>query len=323
MSFTTRKIKPLPTKRNAAVLSSTSTNSYALGGKGCDNRYDPNDPLSVALVKRARIKDASNDDNNNDDDDYGDNHDDYDYDSARKRKTLSLILPPPLPSTSGTSGSELQKLPGGYVIRSHVTNAPISVVEHVRNYLDIVFGTIVLASNMHKSICNIVPYVVSNILRYNNIVFKTIKMYQSTIEIFEPLWYSYKIDCSELSIFYYERSIDQFCEQMLSVPIIFTSGTMNIEKFNPYKSMYNEPIDTAMYKCAILSDHLAQHIITDIMRTLNNDHVPDVEGIHYGFTKYGTTLHSMFDICEYKSKCANTNSTHIFDFIQSPSPRFR
>lgn len=229
------------------------------------------------------------------------------------------------------------KLPGGYIEPILVKEQPKNITKKLRRYLDILYSVIAEATigSSKVEFSEIIPIVVDHILQYNNIFFKHINLYKIKQNLFEPLWYEFQISQSKLTLFLDEELKNKFCAKTITVPVIFTSGHFNLSKFDPFCSKYTvddfNPQSNAITNCITLCDHLCTHIISEWYHQQNNEKLSDVESLHYHFTKYGTTLHTIFDLTCHKDKCkdfdnssgsllTNLNSTHnfsqsLFDFI--------
>lgn len=209
---------------------------------------------------------------------------------------------------SKSSGNDVILLPGGSGItdikqnlsftNNGIGEASRDITFYIREYIDILFSSVMLeaknivSKNLRESIYAI-PGVVSAILEYNNISFKTILLSKTKISLHEPIWYYYNILKSELCLFVNERFYDNFCIKNGDKPVIFSGGVISIEMFNPYETNpIADNLDLAMIHCAIACDHVAQHIITDI---LIEDKFP-CSDIHDKYVDAGTTLHSIFRI---------------------------
>lgn len=99
---------------------------------------------------------------------------------------------------------------------------------------------------------------------------------------------------------------DDYCTNNSKWPVIFTSGLISIEQFNPFAVPEGTTIDSislAMIHCAVVSDHVAQHILNELYNntTANNNNGASMlssatADIHERYAEHGTTLHSMFRI---------------------------
>lgn len=222
------------------------------------------------------------------------------------------------------------KLPGGYIEEISLKEQPKKITKLIRKVFDIYLSTIALfinptldisspytgdtdnnqsSKNPYTSSYNridfvkIIPYIVQNILRYNNIVFKSIKLYVIPGDLHEPLWYKFSIIEKTLTLYMSKPIKDKFCMRSKKYPVISTSGIINLKEFNPKYSAFKDddfnPQSQSIINCMILCDHLCQHIITEWMHKLNKESFPQSETLHYHFKKYGTTLHSIFDLTRH------------------------
>lgn len=212
---------------------------------------------------------------------------------------------------------------------SGVGEAPRELVYNIRKYLDILLSSAVLEAkyltssevNKPNSIYAI-PGIVSSILEYNNIAFKTIKYCITRSELFEPVWYTYSVRKNELILYINESMYEEFCSKNSRDPVIFTSGIVPVEVFNPYETNpdTNNMLEASIIHCAIASDHVAQHIISD----LYGSNPASCADIHDKFGEVGTTLHSMFYLeksCSKIPKHEYSNYLTIAGHSQTPMLR--
>lgn len=236
-------------------------------------------------------------------------------DCISKHKTVSsLLISLPGATARRQESNKINGTPQG--------ETPSNVVRNIRSYLDILFASVLLEaqyvlqncetggtinrvnmstnennfSQINKSSIAAVPGVVSAILAYNNIEFKTIALAKTTIDIFEPIWYTYNVRQSRLTLFINEFMYDEFCIKNGDSRVLFTNGIVPIEQYNPYESNKHVPsINLAIVHCAILCDHVAQHILDDLL-VPRDDVTARCVDLHDSFGKHGTTLHSMFHL---------------------------
>lgn len=230
----------------------------------------------------------------------------------RRRDTINL------PGGSGTL------VPLENVINltsSGMGEVPREVTHYIRDYIDILFSSVtleatqIMMSNKRESI-RAIPGVVRAILEYNNISFSTITMSISKQILPEPIWYYYNVLKSTLNLFVCEQFYDDFCMRNSSNPVVFTSGMIPIESLNPFETNPTMPgVDLAMMHCAIACDHVAQHIISDLM-------IPNKSngsGIHEKFTDDGTTLHSMFKLEHNGTPMSKNEYCNYMTIMNTPS----
>lgn len=208
---------------------------------------------------------------------------------------------------SGIDGAVI-KLPGGYARKAVIDEVPDAVAYRVRAYLDELFGTIMLQANESNECFDAVPIVVSNILKYNNIQFATVDMYKTSVNIPEPLWFKFEIDKRRLILYLNEIMYNDYCTTATSteVPVVWSCGHVPVDKYNPYLAHPKvSELDSAKIKCAVACDHVAQHII----HRYYSDTPPlaNAELHEGGWTRYGTTLHSMLDVEIVENPCADRN----------------
>lgn len=210
------------------------------------------------------------------------------------------------------------ELPGGYTCKTILHEQPLEVSKKIRKYMDMLYSTVYLASERENSneIIEIIPYLIRNILIFNNFMFSTVKVYQFKDEFIEPVWYRYDIDENLLELFVFEGSVNRLCENTNKLEVIFISGLIPLHKFNPYKSVCDSNFDQDSQSISYLialCDHAAQHIINNLHHDLNNEIIPDSSDLHHKFTKYGTTLHSMFDLKRIAKKEKEINTSTFFN----------
>ncbi|AYP97916.1 GrBNV gp13-like protein-like protein [Mauternbach virus] len=287
-----------------------------------NDEYVDDDTDAVAVTNRNENEDCDeNFECDDDDDDCDDGCDDDDdmrnngnrqtsgfnimHDTRDGQPSLSHSI---LANNRNAIGNELPsviKLPGGSAMPMAIKNVstnmgevPIEYVKYIRDYMDILFSSVAFEANsliqMDKMESILaVPGIVNAILEYNNISFINIKYCKTTIDLFEPIWYSYNIAKSELILYFNDALYDRFCMESDDKPVLFTSGVIPIDLLNPYENDPNhDTIDSAMIHAAIAADHVAQHIISDIYQP----NKPQCASIHDKFTDYGTTLTSIFFI---------------------------
>lgn len=164
-----------------------------------------------------------------------------------------------------------------------------------------------------------IPTIVDAILKYNNIVFGSVTLYKTKADLIEPIWYDVDLPNNALRLF---TNVDSrlFVRQITDFPVVMASGIIPIERYNPYvTNPMIDNIDAATIHCAVTCDHVAQHIIDEV---LSDEPRIDGADVHDQFGKYGTTLHSMFDITIMGDRCETHNETSrlvtIFDARDKP-----
>lgn len=224
-------------------------------------------------------------------------------------------------SSSLSSSSQLPKVRGGRVTsfaeratlaadgslqRGGCNNAdegfvPPWVAFHVRAYLDVLFGAVTLEKIRLVKLRNrrsefAVPNVVDSILRYNNIAFAAVEMcWVNGTQLVEPIWYDIDAFNNRLQLYISQSMYDAFCARQSDDPVNMASGVVPIENYDPYATSpeASGPLDKATVNCAIACDHVAQHIIVEVLRPGRASPGAD---IHDRFTEVGCTLHSMLDV---------------------------
>lgn len=217
------------------------------------------------------------------------------------------------------------ELPGGYACKTMLNEQPVEVTKKIRKYMDMLYSTVYLASEKENTneIIEVIPYLIRNILNFNNLMFSTLKIFNIKNEFIEPIWYHYDVDENVLELYIFEGSVKTLCENTKNLEVIFSSGLIPLHKFDPYKSICNstnfdQGAQSISYLIA-LCDHAAQHIINNLHHDLNNETIPDSSDLHYKFTKYGTTLHSMFELNRIAKKEKEINISTYFNnsFIEN------
>lgn len=246
---------------------------------------------SLMPQKKRKLQYDSDDDNNSTD---------YDFNTA-------MVVSKP---QQRAGNNKTMKLPGGV---GHLVGNPCSktqiastssgigelkrnLTKGIRDYMDILFSSIMIEANLNcqrtRESIHAIPGVVNAILEYNNISFKTIELTKTTHRLFEPIVYYYDIINSKLNLFVNESMYDTFCMKNEERPVVYSGGVIPVEIFNPFATPPTvTDIDSAMIHCAIICDHVAQHIISDIFDEKN-----PCADIHDNFTRMGTTLHSIFKL---------------------------
>lgn len=241
-------------------------------------------------IKTIEILNNDDNDNNNDNMIEDDEDEIRRLDGSEKTKKSNNIREIELPGGRGVT----------IVDKPSKNNEKIQseIVFYIRSYLDVLFGSviqeaIILSTKGYRNSEYAIPTTVSNILKYNNIMFTRVTMSSTLIELPEPLWYDMNIANSHLHLYLYRPLYDSFCSKLSDHPVIISSGIIPLENYNPLASNPNiQKIDSATINCAVICDHLAQHIISDVL----NPEKPDGADIHEKYNLHGTTLHSMLDI---------------------------
>ena len=220
---------------------------------------------------------------------------------------------------------------------SSIGQIPDEISYHLRHYLDILFSSVILESrklilNQEKNSIFAIPAVVNNILTYNNISFKTVKYMITKIFLPEPVWYYFDVQANELILFLYEPLYNNLCMKSNILPVTLSSGNLVLEKFN--NNYYDDDadndaddaengdffrnrqsdIDRAILNCAIVADHVAQHIISDIF---DPNKKFKSSNLHSNYNKVGTTLHSMLNITAIKQNEHINEDKHSLTIIDN------
>lgn len=247
--------------------------------------------------------DSETDDDEDDDDAVDDN-----CDNINKMKSNTILELPGGTSTTNNinlSTFEVVKNCKGSIGSRSVGELPREITYFIRQYMDCLFGAVILQAHAAAQRNNFmsyesVPGIVAEILSYNNIIFQDVSMIKTKLTLHEPIWYRIDIQRSSLTLYLDENLYDNMCMRLSDLPVSFDGGMISLDIFNPFRQNPILPptISSAMISCAIMCDHVAQHIITDIFSCQDKNslkNLPDSH-LHTEFTKYGTTMHSMFSI---------------------------
>lgn len=211
-------------------------------------------------------------------------------------------------NTAGTG--DVMTLPGGYARTAVNDEASDAVAFRVRAYLDELFGTIMLQVKESNHCFDAIPVVVKAVLNYNNIQFATIDLYKTGVPIPEPLWFKFELEHKRLILYLNESMYNDYCTTTSTsdVPVVWSSGHVMVDKYNPYCAHPEvSELDDAKIKCAIVCDHVSQHIIH---RYYNETPlVADTELHEGGWTRFGTTLHSMLSIEIVEIPCRDNHGS--------------
>lgn len=304
--------------RQTLYPSSMRRKPFAIG-------YQEDDAANTTIVKFKKEQTDKTD--NNDDDDDDEDNDGNDTDTTTTTENEDETEEPisadivtnkiQLPGGVASLASAIDQVPEHFSIGE----MPQALVTRIRFYVDILFSSVMLES---RRIINTVskpdsslaiPGVVTSILQYNNIEFRTIRYRITKLDLPEPVWYTIDIKRNELIIYINEAMYNDFCAKSNELKVNFTSGSIPLHLHNPISNRTPDvPIDWPMIHCAIAADHVAQHIITDLFITNKNRYAD----IHERFTEHGTTLHSIFKL-EQICKQQHTIEFNNYLSINSPS----
>lgn len=209
------------------------------------------------------------------------------------------------------SPSDRLKLPGARVridtppegtLLGQIHQVPASVVRYVRAYMDVLFGSVLLESRRLAIADNFqsidaVPRVVMEILAYNNVEFSRVTFHVTAEHLFEPIAYTMDLSSGTLALYANRAMYNEYCLYAAESPVIFMNGICPINQHNPAEV---DPsigsINYAVIRCAIACDHVAQHILHDVLTPPDVRPGQESRGLHDDWTTVGTTLHSMFRI---------------------------
>lgn len=279
-----------------------------------------------ATLKRKRPIKFQDDDDDDDDDDNDktttDNEDGDDNDKSSSSTT-----------TENVNKNDTYRVKGAIVVRAKDNNAttdevvvvdnnPSNVLDprlsfYIRAYLDVLLSSVLIekinlaARNKHQSELAI-PNVVNNILRYNNIAFATVRMSTTNIALPEPLWYEIDVLNNRLQLYIYQPMYDSFCMTLSDHPVILSSGIVPLDRYDPpeHCPIANSTVDSATINCAVVCDHLAQHVISEVL----GPRKAEGASIHERYNERGCTLHSMFDITVLGTG-SNSSSNNCSTFV--------
>ncbi|KAE9521744.1 hypothetical protein AGLY_017855 [Aphis glycines] len=221
---------------------------------------------------------------------------------------------PPSSSSSSSSSSSVSKLPGARVValrkiktnktlscRGFIDDAPLEITENIRSYLDEVFGSLMhrLSEVSDSRVFMFMGSTVDAILRYNNIHFREVSVYEVKDEFNmpEPLWFDFQSEMGvmdKLNVFINYDWYKSYISVNTDVPVIWQNGNVPIERLNaPDQDPRIAPMDVAKIKCVVVCDHLAQHVIHRY--TVDGPQLSNCD-IHDSWTRHGATLHSFLDL---------------------------
>lgn len=171
------------------------------------------------------------------------------------------------------------------------------VAKQVRNYLDVVFNSMVLAAIDAANTFHMIPDIVDAILKYNNVYFKDVYMIETKAVLFEPLWYYIDVKNFSLVLFLNKRNYYNATLQLPFRPVIYSSGYLDVKQFNPYEEYkvhqeWFENNKDTFIRLAVLCDRVAHLILREM-----DPRIPRSDNV----TPSGTTFHSMFEITRIRS----------------------
>lgn len=233
----------------------------------------------------------------------------------KKKKTKKIDLPGAVGFTNATNSS------------CFIT-VPEQVTKKIRRYIDLLYGTIAYeqlsrlrndtANSAH--ILTLVPNTVRAILDYNNIRFAGVLLKLTTVEIPEILWYDIDYPNRILYLYALKTMFENFCTTNNNYDVMMETGFVPLEAYNPFSSPREVKITPALVKCAVMCDHLAQHVIDDVYRnscSLDERSVISGNGctLHYNWTKHGITLHSIFSITRHGTRTQSLRDTLSYSTV--------
>ena len=225
-----------------------------------------------------------------------DNDDEDDDDESPKKRAVAppKVLNDGVRVIHSVPATSLQSVAVGYL--------DDALTYQIRAYLDVLLGSVMsekqrlFAIGVRDSV-RAIPTIVQDVLAYNNVYFNVVRLFTVAQELPEITAYRIDVPNNRLELFVNVMQYNEFCNNASeNCPVTVSDGVVNLEKYNPARSACRETLDAACINCAVMCDHVAQHIINEIYTAANNDLMPIGRDIHYRYTTYGTTLHSMFDI---------------------------
>lgn len=196
---------------------------------------------------------------------------------------------------------------GSVVLKKNKQVANINVSKKIRKYLDLVYSVIALANNKNSWV-EIIPSVVSNILRFNNIQFDYINLYITNVQTIEPVMFTYNISESCLDLYMNSDMHKDYCTTKTVAKINWVPKEIDVEKYNSFDAYTN--VDLPMVKCAVFCDHVAQHIIASLTCDLKDSADP-----HENYTEQGCTFASIFDITKSITNPIEKESEQLISII--------
>lgn len=202
---------------------------------------------------------------------------------------------------------------------------PTNVVYFLRQYLNQLFGSLlyeIMYGDEHLTTVNpsvgvfdedgplrAIPNVVGEILEYNNVYFERIDMIQSQDPyVPEPIWYTVNLRDNSLRLHLNRTLYKRYCSRApIDRPVTIIPCRIPLDELDPSRPTEDLPqIDRAVVFCAVLCDHVAQHVLSHIHELLENRDSGSSKEIsceddlmlhaHYADAGRGSTLHSMFHV---------------------------
>lgn len=138
-----------------------------------------------------------------------------------------------------------------------------------------------LDGHQYSTVINYIPSFVKRMLYFNNIEFKSIKMYQvnPATPLYEPLMFS--VHNNELTLFFDSAMYEEYINVTSAAP----TTVRNFDKIVEYTMRGDWTPTPGTLKTLILADHVVSHII-------NNE----IHKLQYHEFTYGFTFATIFDI---------------------------
>ena len=309
------------------------------GRRGRVSKVDINNDASAAAADDDSVELDEEYDSDENEKDYEAYYYENDDDDGRIITTVVNNKINNTNTSSSVSGNDsvLLKLPGAVAVSSSSSSenngiaakvssssfpgdhVPNEISFLIRSYLDVLLCSVaieklrLITSGIRHSEYAI-PSIVNNILKYNNIMFEDVTMSDTKLYIPEPLWYDIDIQNRHLHLYLNQEMYNMFCTKMSDTPVTMISGIVPLERYNPltvHKAL--KTLDSAMINCAVVCDHVAQHIISELYENIDERSMKsDGADIHERYNRYGTTLHSMLDITLIGNQVQETNQTSNF-----------
>jgi hypothetical protein len=174
--------------------------------------------------------------------------------------------------------------------------------EILKFYSNYVFSSVIqaLSSRARTSTLPAIPTTVNSILKFNNVHLCNVKMYTTNRLLPEPVigWISDSKQNAELYI-----NEDQFYEYCARSSLGYVSWSPMID-FSQVLGPYEPKVSLSIVKCAVLCDHVAQHLLSEYYNTFVLDSDP-----HTGYLKEGCTFASMLKISKIIAPTEQKNTS--------------
>lgn len=175
------------------------------------------------------------------------------------------------------------------------------VRDNLQFYANYILSSVLQSLSFRSSRISTIPAIPSTvqcILKYNNIHLCQVKMYTTYRLLPEPIvgWITDDKQNAELYI-----NEEQFNEYCVRVSLGYVTWSPAID-FSSVVSDIKVPL--SVIKCAVLCDHVAQHLIYEYYNNLSLDADP-----HTFYNREGTTFSSMLKISKLITPTENKSNT--------------